>query len=86
SQRLLPNSDSTGRLPACEVLINNSAIASVIREAKTHLLNNILETSSAEGMILLEKYLFMLYKQGSITKDVALRYAIRRKQMLKLIG
>lgn len=85
SQRLVPTIDGTGRIPACEVMMNNSALASVIREGKTHLIDNIIETSSQEEMILMERYLFMLYKSGKISKDAALYHAIRPTQMEKMI-
>ena len=85
SQRLVPNITGTGRLPACEILINNSAISSIIREGKTHLIDNVIQTSSDEGMILLETYLYNMYMQGKIGKETGLSYAIRPKEITKLI-
>ena len=84
SQRLVPDFNNLTRLAACEILFNNPAIASLIREGKTHLIDNVLQTSSEEGMILLEKSLFNLYQAGKITKDVALRYSIRQSDIKKL--
>lgn len=85
AQRLVPNIDGTGRLPACEILLNNSAVASIIREGKTHLLDNVMQTSADEGMILIEKYLYQMYAQGKISRQTALSYAIRPKEITKLI-
>ncbi|MGQ9848113.1 MAG: type IV pilus twitching motility protein PilT, partial [Bacteroidales bacterium] len=41
AQRLIPNIDFSKRIPAVEILYNNMAISSVIREGKTHLIDNI---------------------------------------------
>ncbi|GAB4219126.1 MAG: type IV pilus twitching motility protein PilT [Candidatus Microgenomates bacterium] len=86
SQRLLPKLNSIDRIPAIEVLINNSAIASTIREGKTYLINNILETSEKEGQMLFEKSLLNLYKTGLISKETAFSFAIRPKELEKFIN
>lgn len=86
TQRLIPNIEGTGRVPACEVLINTPAVASIIREGKTHLIDNVIQTSAQEGMIYFEKDLYNLYAKGKISKDVALAYAIRPNEMKKMIG
>lgn len=85
SQRLLPNIDGTGRIAACEILINNPAVAATIRDGKTHMIENILETSTESGMITMERALSNLYAKGKITKEVALNYAIRPQQIRKYI-
>ncbi len=85
AQRLLPNQDNSGRVPACEILISNPAVSSVIRDGKTHMLENILETSSDQGMITFEKSLSELFAQGKITKETAYSYAIRPQQISKYI-
>lgn len=85
SQRLLPTIDGNGRIPACEILFNNNAVASTIRDGKTHLIDNIMETSSEEGMVLMEKALSQLYFEGKISKDTAMQYAIRQSQIAKII-
>jgi twitching motility protein PilT len=85
SQRLVPTIDQRTRIPAIEVLIGNPAVSSVIRENKTHLLDNIIETSSDQGMIILEKYLANLYFEGKISRETALFHSIRPVQMQKLI-
>jgi len=86
TQRLVPNIANDGRLPVCEILLNSTAVAAIIREGKTHLIDNVIQTSSNEGMIYFEKDLYSLYTQGKISKDVALAYSIRQAEMKKLIG
>lgn len=85
TQRLLPKINTVERIPAVEILINNSAIASTIREGKTYLINNILETSEKEGQLLFEKSLVNLYQAGLITKETAFSFAIRPKELEKFI-
>ncbi len=85
SQRLVPSLDKTTRYPACEILISNPAVASIIRENKTHLIENVLDTSAAEGMTTMEKSLLTLYREGKISKESALQYAIRLRQMKRMV-
>ncbi|ARU93020.1 type IV pilus twitching motility protein PilT [Tatumella citrea] len=51
AQRLVDDDKQAGQQRAeFEVLVNTPAVASVIREGKTHLLAGIIQTSSADGM------------------------------------
>lgn len=85
SQRLLPKFNTMERIPAVEILINNPAVSTNIREGKTHLISNILQTSEKEGQILFEKNLVNLYQAGLITKETAFSYAIRPRELEKFI-
>lgn len=85
AQRLIPRIDESGLIPAAEILINTFPVAENIREGKTYLLNNILETEEQEGSVLFEKYLLKLYRENQISKETALSYAIRPKEMEKFI-
>jgi twitching motility protein PilT len=85
SQRLVPSIDKKTRYPACEILINNPAVASIIRENKTHLIENVLDTSAAEGMTTMEKSLLALYREGKISREAAQQYAIRLRQIKRMI-
>ncbi|MFZ6034864.1 MAG: type IV pilus twitching motility protein PilT [Patescibacteria group bacterium] len=85
SQRLLPRQGSIERVPAIEVLFNTAAVSTTIREGKTYLINNILETSESEGLILFEKNILSLYRAGMITRDTAFSYAIRPRELEKFI-
>jgi len=86
AQRLLPTIDKTDRIPAVEILLNNNAIANIIREARYHMINNVIQTSESEGMILFEKYLVSLLQKNLITKETAFNYAFRKKEIAKLIS
>lgn len=73
SQRLLPKIGG-GRTPAVEIMINNPAVANVIREGKIFELPNIIHTSSVAGMISLDRNLADLVRQNAIKIEDALTY------------
>ncbi|NMB83763.1 PilT/PilU family type 4a pilus ATPase [Candidatus Roizmanbacteria bacterium] len=85
AQRLVPNIDNTYRIPAIEILMNTPAVAAIIREGRTHMLDNAIETGEAEKMMLFEKHLSNLYQQGMITRDTALTYSLRPNTIKKLV-
>jgi twitching motility protein PilT len=72
SQRLLPNLDNTGRVLACEMLVNNTAVANLIREGKTHQVYSVVETSTRDGMITMDRSAKNLYNGGLISEEEAL--------------
>ncbi len=75
SQRLLPKIGG-GRVLAVEILIVTPAVKTVIREGRLHQINNILQTSQAEGMISLDRFLIELVKKELITPQAALEEAM----------
>jgi twitching motility protein PilT len=70
SQRLVPRV-SGGMIPAYELLINNSAIANLIREGRTHEISTVVQTSSQEGMVDMDRCLAELVRRGEITIEHA---------------
>lgn len=82
SQRLLPSLEG-GRIPACEILLATPAVRSTIREGKTHLIDNIIQTSADLGMVSLEQYLVKLVKSGKISSATAEEYALRPEELVK---
>jgi twitching motility protein PilT len=84
SQRLIPRV-SGGRVPAYELLINNNAVANIIREKRTHEINTVIETSSAEGMIDMNRSLVELVQKGEISIESAYEYSINPKGLERLI-
>lgn len=86
SQRLLPTIDHTSRVPSLEILYNTSAVASIIREGKNFMLDNVIETSEDSGMILFEKYLAQLCQRGVIDKETAVNYALRPREITKFLN
>ena len=85
SQRLVPQIGG-GRAVAVEVLIGTSAVASNIREGKTHLIDSIIQTSFDAGMITLESSLASLVRVGSISLETAKDYALHQDDLIRLSG
>lgn len=79
SQRLVPTVDEK-RVPAVELLVANQAVKTSIREAKTHMIDNIIQTSREEGMIPLELSLANWVNQGKITQEVGKSFSLRPKE------
>jgi twitching motility protein PilT len=74
SQVLLRRADAPGRIAAREILLMNSSISNLIREGKLHQINNVIASSLADGMVLMDDSLLELHSQGVIrTADAALR-------------
>lgn len=85
SQRLLPRLDGAGRIPALEIMIKNHAVENLIRENKSYQIDNVLETSSSQGMISLDKSLVELVKQGIISAETAMAYSKDPKNFATLM-
>ncbi len=84
SQRLIPRI-SGGLVPAFELLINNGAVANLIREKRTHEINTVIETSSQEGMIDMNRCLADLVARGEITIENAYLFSNNPKGLERLL-
>ena len=74
SQRLFRRTDLSGRVVATEVLINNPAIANLIRTEKMHQIPNVLQTSRELGMHTMEMSIKDLIAQRLINSNEILPY------------
>ena len=84
SQRLIPRI-SGGLVPACELLLNNNAVADLIREKRTHEIQTIIETGAELGMIDMNRSLSELVRQGEITIENAYARSWNVKQLERLL-
>lgn len=84
AQRLIPAA-AGGRVAVAEVLTASSAVKTTIREGKTHLVDNIIQTSGELGMMLLETALAKAVKEGKISVETANSYALRPEDMNRLL-
>jgi twitching motility protein PilT len=77
SQRLMPRTDSKGRVPAVEVLISTPYIREcIVDKEKTHLIHGaIAQGTSQYGMQTFDQSIFSLYEQKLVELDEALRWA-----------
>lgn len=84
SQRLVPRITG-GRIPAFELLINNNAVSNLIREKRTHEINTVIETSSEQGMIDMNRYLVELVAKGEISLESAYQYSFNPKALERML-
>jgi twitching motility protein PilT len=85
SQRLLPK--VTGEsIPAFEIMRINNAISNLVREGKTHQIDNVIQTSSQDGMIGMDAYIMKLYRNGDITAETALKNAMNPDVMQRQLN
>ena len=80
SQQLLPKVFG-GRVAAFEVMHTNTAIKNLIRESKTHQIDNIIQTNRKLGMMMMDDAIMELYMRGEISKETALEYAQDQQNM-----
>ena len=85
SQRLIPKIGG-GRIPAVEILLGIPAVASNIRDGKSHLIDSVIQTSKDLGMITIDESLAQLVKNGIVTMDDAKSYALRESELIRLVG
>lgn len=80
-QRLLPLASGTGRIAAVEVMISTAAIATLIREGKTHQIPSALETGVGLGMQTMDRTLGNLLRRMLITREEALKYVKKVEEL-----
>ncbi|HBB76973.1 MAG: twitching motility protein [Microgenomates group bacterium GW2011_GWC1_38_14] len=85
SQRLIPQING-GRIVAVEILIGTNAIASNIRDGKTHLIDSVIQTSQDVGMLPLEASLASLVMSGAISLETAKGYALHPEELLRAVA
>jgi twitching motility protein PilT len=85
SQQLLPDVNG-GLVPACEIMHMNSAIRSLIRDNKSHQIDNVIAAGAKEGMVSMDQSILALFRSGSITRETALAYAENPEQLRRSMG
>lgn len=84
SQRLVPAKNG-GRVAAAEVLLATPAVRNIIREAKTHQIDNVISTSAEMGMMTLESSLATWVKKEVVALDKAQEYSLRPEELMRLV-
>lgn len=69
TQRLIKKADGKGRCAAFEVMVNNVAIANLIREGKIFQIEQTMQTSKAQGNMLMTDSIADLLAKGIIRKE-----------------
>lgn len=84
SKRLVPQIGG-GRVPACEILLINSAVRNLIRERKSHQIDLVIETNLKSGMVSLNRSLAQLVKAKKITLETAELHSLNPAELKLLI-
>lgn len=85
-QTLLPTADGTGRVAAREVMVVSPAISNLIREGKTHMIYNAIDTGSKLGMVPLDRAMADLVNIGTVSFDDALAKSSDPEKLRDLTG
>ncbi len=86
SQQLLPRASGKGRVPANEIMIASPAIRNLIREAKTHQIPSMIQTSGNMGMITMDQNLRDLYFKGLVTLEEIMSRCQNVEELKKMIN
>ncbi|WP_425544688.1 type IV pilus twitching motility protein PilT [Clostridium oceanicum] len=85
-QQLIPKTNGKGRIAALEIMTGTNAIRNMIREGKSYQIESSIQTGSKYGMKTMDISLAELYKQGLISYDAALTYAMDKELIMKIIN
>jgi twitching motility protein PilT len=85
SQQLIPTV-SGGIAPAFEIMYNNTAIRTMIRESKIHQIDSAIASAAAEGMVAMDASLLALRTAGEITNEAAMHYASNQELMARRLA
>jgi twitching motility protein PilT len=85
-QNLVKRIDAKGRVPALEILIGTTGVASLIRDGKTHQLQTLMQTGRKLGMQTMDQALANLVLEKRITLEAAIGYASSREALERTIA
>ncbi len=83
TQQLIPAGEKM--IPAFEVMMVTHGIANLIREGKTHQIDNLIQTGNRYGMQTMDGTLLGLFKKGRITREDVLTYCFDPEIMEKML-
>ncbi len=84
SMRLVPRI-SGGLIPACEILLNNSAVSNLIRENRIASIDTVIQTSKDAGMISLDQSFAELVRKNEISIETAYEFSTDKKVLDKYL-
>ena len=82
SQRLVPKIGG-GQVAVFEVMTVNPAVQNLIRDGRTHQIDNAIFGGAGQGMISMDNELQRLYRAGVISKETAITYAVSPETLSK---
>ena len=77
----LQNKNKNGRVPACEIMMANSAVRNLIREDKIYQIPSLIQGGSQDGMQTLDQDLQRLVQGNVVTKEEAASKAANKESM-----
>ncbi len=80
SQRLVKSKDGR-RVPAVEIMLLSTFVAELIQKGDIHSVKEAMEQGNERGMQTFDQALYLLYKEGKITQEEALRNADSRNNL-----
>ncbi|MFA6583868.1 MAG: type IV pilus twitching motility protein PilT [Elusimicrobiaceae bacterium] len=86
SQNLIPQIGGKKRVAARELMMVTPAISNLIREGKTHMIYNAIETGVKYGMISMDKSLARLVSEGQISRAEAEAKVHSMESFKQLLG
>ncbi|WMJ76676.1 MULTISPECIES: type IV pilus twitching motility protein PilT [unclassified Sedimentibacter] len=85
SQQLVLEIDEKKRMAAVEILVSTPAIRNLIREKKTHQIQNQIQTGSKFGMQTMDSSLLNMYADKKISRQTLLKSAVDLEYVMKQI-
>jgi twitching motility protein PilT len=85
-QTLIPKLEGEGRIAAREIMVVTPAIANLIREGKSHMIYNAIETGGKFGMVPLDRNLADLVSDGMISFEEAVSKSSDPEKLRQLCG
>jgi twitching motility protein PilT len=86
TQTLLPKSKGAGRVVATEIMICTPAIRAVIRDEKIHQIYSLMQAGKKHGMQTMNDALALLYIEGHVTLEEALKRSSDPNELLRAVG
>ena len=84
AQQLLKTADGKGRAAVHEIMVSNAGVSSAIREAKTSMLTNLIQSGASQGMQTMDAALGRLVASGKVTPLAALEKALDKEHFAKI--
>jgi twitching motility protein PilT len=86
TQMLLPKAKGKGRVVAAEIMMCTPAIRAVIRDDKIHQIYSLMQAGKKHGMQTMNDALQLLYVQGEVTLEEALKRSSDQNELLRAVG
>lgn len=86
SQQLLAHASGKGRVPANEIMVASPAIRNLIREAKTHQITSMIQTSANMGMFTMDQCLRDLYLKGWVSLEDIMSRCTNVEELKKMLA